>query len=315
MTRTHDPFAKRKSLGAPFFKNYKMKFLLAGASGFIGTALIKELELRGHSYKKLVRAQPQNSNEIFWDPYKLILDPVDEYDVIINLSGAGIADARWSIARKKILRESRILPTRTLVTAINNSKRKDQIFLSASGAGFYGDTGVQTADESTKIGSGFLAELSREWEEEALQCRTHVALMRITPVIAWNGGIVKKLLLPFKLGLGGKLGTGTQVFSWIALNDLIAAMFFVIDKKLKGSVNFAAPNSISNAEFTKKLAAALNRPAFFHLTTGVIKFIFGELGKEVLLASSDIKPEILLKEGFVFRQPTFKDALVKSEAS
>lgn len=235
-------------------------------------------------------------------------------DAVINLAGESLARIPWNAGRKKRILDSRIKGTRLLVDALERNSITPKVMLSASAIGYYGDTASSDADENTVCGNGFLSNVCREWEQEAerarvrLNCR--VSIMRIGIVLHPQGGILRQLLPIFKLGLGGRLGNGRQLMSWIALEDLVAAVELLLDNgSFDGPVNLVAPAPVTNAEFTQTLAAALKRPAFFHIPEILLKAVLGEFAEEMLLKSVGVLPNKLLRAGFSYRHEQLETAL------
>ncbi len=267
-----------------------MKIALRGASGFIGTVLQKE-------FRDYVVIKRDDSEEE-------ILKKLDGVDAVINLAGAPILK-RWSKSYKEILYKSRIETTKKLVNAINKSSVKH--FISSSAIAIYPNN--MACDENCpKSADDFLAKLVKDWEREAMRCEKATAILRLGVVLGVNGGALKKMLLPFRLALGGKIGNGSMVMSWIDIEDLVKVYHFILENRLQGIYNGVAPNPISNADFTKELASILNRPAILPLPKPLLKLIYGE-AVTVLTASKEVYPKALLEAGFQFRYPTIKESL------
>lgn len=292
-----------------------MKVLISGASGLIGKALKDLLLKNNHEVWTLVRAKadsPQN-NQIFWDieNQSLNLSEVEGFDAFINLSGENIAGGRWTESFKKKLHDSRIKTTGLLVDSINKLKSPPKVFLSASAIGFYGDRGEESLDESSQQGLGFLPTLSKLWEDSANQAKnTRIVNLRTSVVLSEEGGALSKMKLPFKLGLGGRLGDGKQYMSWISLEDEIGAIYFCLtNPDISGPVNLTSPQPVRNAEFTKTLASVLRRPAIFHVPRLAAKIFLGEMADELLFGSNKIFPIKLLEKGFKFQHTELRSAL------
>jgi uncharacterized protein (TIGR01777 family) len=291
-----------------------MRVAMSGASGLIGSALAADLTAAGVEVVALVRRPAATAGEITWNPLGSGLDPraLAGVDAVVHLSGAPVADRRWTPARKAELRDSRITSTRTLVTAILAAEPRPPVLLCGSAIGYYGDTGGQVADETAPPGTGFLADLVRDWEaatRPAADAGVRVVNLRSGIVLAREGGMLGPLTLPFKLGLGTQIGPGTQYLSWIALTDEVRAIRFLLDRSdLSGPVNLTAPNAATNAEFTRAFAQALRRPALLRLPAPVLRTALGEVSTE-LLSSSRIKPAKLLEAGFTFTYPDIGPAL------
>jgi uncharacterized protein len=290
-----------------------MRVAVSGASGLIGTALVTDLSAAGCDVVRLVRRDARSAAEIRWDP-AAELDPalLSGVDAVVNLSGAPIAARRWSPARKAELRVSRIASTGTLATAMAAAEPKPSVCVCGSAIGYYGNTGEKVVDEGTPAGTGFLADLVADWEAAIAPAKAagiRVANIRSGVVLAAAGGMLSRLMPPFRLGLGAKIGSGTQYFSWISLTDEVRAIRFALDDdSLAGPVNLTAPEPVTNAEFTKALAKAVGRPALFRLPSALLSGVLGELASE-LLASARVVPAKLLEAGFTFRDPDIETAL------
>ena len=283
------------------------RVLISGASGLIGAALIPALEKRGAEIYRLVRREPRNAFEISWDPMQDVPPQlVSGFDVLIHLSGETVA-GRWNESKKRGIRDSRVISTRNLASALAKADNPPQTFICASAIGYYGNRGDEVLTEESPSGEGFLAEVSREWEgatQPAAQAGTRVVNLRIGIVLSRDGGALKQMLLPFRLGLGGKIGSGRQWFSWIHLDDLVAAVPHIMEHPdLRGPVNMVAPSPVTNAEFTKALAKAVRRPAFLAVPAFVVRLAFGEFAQEGLLSSARVVPKELNENGFQFRYP------------
>lgn len=290
-----------------------MRVAVSGASGLIGTALSAELTAAGEDVVRLVRGEARSAGEIGWDPAST-LDPsaLNDVDAVVHLSGAPIASKRWTPARKAELRASRITSTKTLATAMAAATPPPRVLISGSAVGYYGDTGDKIVDESGKAGTGFLPDLVRDWEaasEPAAAAGIRVASIRSGVVLAAEGGMLGRLMLPFRLGLGAKIGSGSAYLSWISLTDEVRAIKFALDQHdISGPVNLTAPEPVTNAEFTAVLAKVLGRPSLFTLPPPVLRAALGELASE-LLASVRVVPTRLLRAGFAFRDPDITAAL------
>jgi len=290
-----------------------MRIAVSGASGLIGTALTAELAAAGDDVVRLVRREARSGAEVSWDPSSG-LDPatLTSIEAVVHLSGAPIAAKRWTPARKAELRASRITSTRTLATAMAAAAPLPRVLICGSAIGYYGDTGDLAVDESGQAGTGFLPDLVRDWEaaaEPAAAAGVRVACIRTGVVLAAEGGMLARLLPPFKLGLGAKIGSGSQYLSWISLTDEVRAIKFALDQNdISGPVNLTAPEPITNAEFTKALAKVLGRPSLFSLPSPVLSAALGELASE-LLASARVVPAKLVHAGFSFRDPDIRTAL------
>jgi uncharacterized protein (TIGR01777 family) len=285
-----------------------VKVLLAGASGFVGTALAHDLALHGHAVSRLVRHQPAGTNEIQWDPAAGSLDAsaLTGFQAVIGLSGAGISAKRWNQAYKQTLRDSRISPTRTIATALASlaTDERPGVFISASAIGFYGERGDQPLPETAVAGTGFLAELVQDWEAAAQPAReagVRVAFLRTGLVLAASGGLLKTLLPVFKIGAGGNLGSGQQYQSWITLADEVGAIRHVLESDaVSGPVNLAAPNPVRNTELSKAIGAAVHRPSLVPTPAFALRIALGEFADEGVLVSQRVIPELLLSSGYSF---------------
>jgi uncharacterized protein (TIGR01777 family) len=293
-----------------------MKILISGSSGLVGTAATAALQSDGHSVSRLVRpGGTQKPADVRWDPMTATVDipAMEGTDVVIHLSGAGIGDARWTDARKQVLRSSRIDTTRVLVDSLSRMKRKPAALLVASAIGYYGPRGDEILTESSSNGSDFLALTCRDWEAEAQRAESadiRTVMLRFGIVLSAKGGALPKMLPPFKLGVGGRLGDGKQWMSWVAMEDVVAAIRFAISNaSLHGPVNMVAPNPVRNEEFTRLLAAMLHRPAIFPAPAFMLRVILGEMADALLLGSDRVQPEKLLAAGFPFRFQILEPAL------
>lgn len=291
-----------------------MKFVVAGGSGLIGSAFIKDALNNKHEIVKLVRRKPKELYESQWNPDtgEIDLNAINNAKAIINLSGAGVGDRRWTKRYKKLILTSRVNATETLANAIVRLNNPPSVFVSSSAIGFYGDTADQAVDENAELGEGFLSDVVFNWEIAAQKVRQHkirVVHPRTSLVMSKHGGVLKKVLPIFKLGLGGKLGKGNQYWSYISLEDEIRAIHHLInDSRLTGGVNISTPNPVTNKEFTKALSSVLNRPAFFNVPTLALKIALGEFSIEVL-GSSRVLPSKLIASGFKFNNPDILSTL------
>ena len=291
-----------------------MKIVITGSSGLIGSALVRDCEKKNFEVLKLVRRAPKQENESQWDPIKGIVDlnVLEKATAIVNLAGAGVGDRRWSKKYKKLILDSRVNSTETLANAIVNLKTPPSVFVSGSAIGFYGDTADVAVDENANLGEGFLSDVVFNWEYAAQRVRSNnirVVHPRTGLVMSKRGGLLKKILPLFKLGLGGKLGNGKQYWSYISLEDEIRAIHHVIDDvRLTGGVNFTNPNPVTNAEFTKSLSSVVNRPAFLNVPSLALKIALVEFSIEAL-GSSRILPSKLKAAGFKFNQPDILSTL------
>jgi uncharacterized protein (TIGR01777 family) len=288
------------------------RMLISGTSGLIGSALVPALESHGHEVTRLVRRPTANRNELRWDPmHDIAPELVSGFDVVIHLSGESVA-GRWTAEKKRRIRESRVVSTRNLSRALAKAERPPRTFICASAIGYYGNRGDEVLTEESPTGTGFLPEVCREWE-----AATHVGSpgirtvnLRFGIVLSRHGGALKEMLLPFRLGLGGKIGSGRQWYSWIHIDDVVFAVMHILSAPaIVGPVNMTAPSPVINAEFTRTLASALKRPAIFAVPTFAAKLAFGEFAEEGLLASARVIPKKLSDSGFEFRYPELGTAL------
>ncbi len=298
-----------------------MKVLVSGASGLIGTALKEALTARGDASISLVRpsSAPTEGLTVRWDPSAHWIDDeavaaLGPIDAVVNLAGAGIADKRWSTARKEEILSSRLDATTTLVGAISSMAMPPAVLVSASAIGYYGDHGDEPIDETTPRGQGFLAEVCERWEEAARSVTSHgirLVVARTGIVLSPLGGALAKQLPLFKAGVGGRLSSGKQWMSWISLDDEIAALLWILDHEtLSGPVNLVAPQPVTNRDFTHALADALHRPAVMAVPAPALKIALGaELVDEALLSSARVLPHALLADGFEFTSGELGDAL------
>ena len=293
-----------------------MRVAISAASGLIGSALARSLASDGAEVLRLVRRDARSAAEIGWDPADTArgLDParLAGVDAVVHLSGAPIASGRWTSARKAELRASRVDSTTILARAMAAARPQPAALVCASAIGYYGDTGDRVTDESSPPGAGFLAGLVREWEaaaDPAREAGIRVACFRSGVVLSRDGGMLGRLLRPFQLGLGAKVGSGRQYLSWISRADEVRAIRFLLDRpQAEGAYNLTAPEPVTNAEFTRTLAAALHRPALLALPSAALRTVLGEVASE-LLGSQRVVPARLLAAGFGFEQPDIAAAL------
>jgi hypothetical protein len=288
------------------------KFLITGGTGFIGSKLVEELLEDGHKITILTRKKIVNDKI----NYIQNLDGDFDYDIVINLAGETISKY-WSKKNKEKIYHSRIDLTNKLAEIINNSKNPPSLVISGSAIGFYGTSQNLVFDENSKPATQnlFSQKICADWENAAqkISNKTRLALIRTGVVVGKNGGIIKKMLLPFKLGLGGKIGKGNQYLSWIALDDVILAINHIINNEnLSGTVNLSSPEVASNQSFAKTLALVLNRPCFFDMPEFIAKILFGKMGEELLLAGQNVYPKKLLASGFKFQTASLKSAILKA---
>lgn len=291
----------------------KKKVLISGSSGLIGSALVPFLQSQGFAVGRLLR-KPQ-ALEPYWDIQKrsFHLQTFADADVIINLAGENIASGRWTEEKKQRLLDSRISSTSRLVEHFKKRIPAPALFINASAIGFYGDRGLQQLDESSAVGNDFVSQLAQQWElasQPIKEAGTRLVNLRTGLVISKNGGALAKMLPPFKLGLGGKIGSGKQIMSWIDINDLLKAILFIINnQQLNGPVNVVSENPIANQQFSNSLAKQLKLPCLLPLPECLIKLLFAEMGKELLLSSTNVIPKKLIAAGFEFDYATLEKSL------
>jgi uncharacterized protein len=289
---------------------------VTGASGLIGSAVCRRLEAAGHRVSRLVR-RAAGPGEIFWDPAAGALYPValEGTDAVVHLSGENVG-ARWTTARKARIRSSRVASTRLLSETLAGLQRPPHVLISASAIGIYGDRGDEVLTEESAPGDpdrDFLVSVSREWEKAAEPARVEgirVVHPRFGVVLSPAGGALRKMLLPFRLGLGGRLGSGKQWLSWISIDDAVQAIQrALVDDGLQGPVNVTAPEPLTNRDFTRTLARVLSRPAFFAVPESALRLAFGEMAGGTILSSARVLPARLLQAGYRFGYPDLVSAL------
>lgn len=290
-----------------------MKVVITGASGLIGSALVESLERDGHEVMHLVRRDPASANERKWDPNGQP-DPalVEGADAVVHLAAETIK-GWWTQSKKSRILNSRVQGTTTIAQAIARAGRKPKVFISASGAGYYGHRKDEVLTEESRGGAGFLAELARQWEaatKPASDAGVRTVLPRVSVVLAKEGGALPQLLPSFKMGMGGKIGNGKQYWPWITLEDIVGVLRFAMDnEQLSGPVNVCAPQQTTNKEFTKAIGRVLKRPTFFPLPSVAVTLLLGEMGQEALLTSTRADPVKLKQAGYQFRHPEIEEAL------
>lgn len=292
-----------------------MRILIAGGTGFIGSALCGSLASAGDEVALLTRKSRPSLpfRAALWDGSSLgdWQSALDGADAVVNLAGESVAEGRWTESRKKLLKDSRILPTRALVSAMAGAKVRPKVFVSASAVGYYGDRGGTELTEDSGPGADFLAKLCSDWEAEAMKAKAHglrVVSLRIGIVLGRGGGALAKMLPPFKLGLGGPLGSGNQWMSWIARDDLVDFIRHLLISEVEGPVNATAPHPVTNHDFSAALGRALRRPAFLPAPAFALRLAFGEMAG-MLLGSQKVIPARALKSGYEFRYPDIDSAL------
>lgn len=292
-----------------------MKILISGSHGLVGTALIKSLKADGHEIFRLVRHYPDAPDQIEWSPerYSIALSMIEGFDAVVHLAGESIAEGRWSDEKKKRIRESRVRGTKLLGDALANMTHPPGRFISASAIGFYGDRGEELLTEESDAGKDFLSEVCVEWERATALAKEkgiRTVNCRFGIILDKEGGALAKMLPPFRMGLGGRIGDGKQWMSWIALDDVVSGLKLALENEsMRGPVNFVAPNPVRNAEFTKTLGKVLSRPTLFPVPAFGLRFAFGEMADALLLTSQRVAPEKLVAENFQFQYPQLEGAL------
>ncbi|HDH12357.1 MAG TPA: TIGR01777 family protein [Nitrospirae bacterium] len=290
-----------------------MRILITGGTGFIGSALNRDLRSAGHNVIISTRRRTASKGMLSWNPPELIPgDIISNIDAVINLAGESIASGRWTKTRKALIMSSRINTTRALVQSIQDANPKPKVFISASAIGYYGPHEDESVTEAAPPGSDFLAEVCKAWEAEALKAEglgVRVVTVRIGAVLEADGGALPQMIIPFKLFLGGPIGSGKQWFSWIHRDDMAGIIKHALeDDSITGPLNAVAPNPVTNKEFSKALGKALHRPSCLAVPGFVVKLALGELG-DMLLTGQRVLPEKALKSGYKFKYPEVDEAL------
>lgn len=297
-----------------------MKILVSGANGLIGSALVPLLQAQGCEIVRLVRTPQTTPDAIYWNPAtaEFADNALDGIDAVVHLAGENIASGRWTAARKARIKDSRVVGTRLLANAMATAANPPQHWICASAIGYYGNRGDEPLTENSSAGDGFLARLCVEWEAAAapaVAAGIRVAFPRIGIVLSNRGGALAKMLLPFKLCLGGHLGNGRQYMSWISLHDLARALqFLLVTESISGPVNLSAPNPTTNREFTKAMGRALGRPTPFPAPAAILRLLLGEMAEQLLLNSARAIPGTLVDNGFQFDHETLDEALAATLA-
>jgi uncharacterized protein len=294
------------------------RILVSGVSGPIGAALLPSLRASGWSVVRLVRGAAAGEGQISWDPARRIApETISGFDAVIHLAGESIF-GRWTADKKSKIRDSRVVGTLNLARALAQAEEKPKVFLCGSAIGYYGDRSDEPLSEESAPGTGFLARVCSEWEEaatSAIQANIRTVNLRTGIVLSPKGGALGAMLLPFKLGLGGRTGTGRQWMSWIDVQDMVGAIHHILKNDLlQGPVNMVAPEPVRNADFARTLASLLSRPAILPLPAFAVKAVFGEMGEELLLASQKVEAGKLISSGYPFRHRELRaslDALLK----
>jgi len=293
-----------------------MKILVSGSHGLVGTALIKSLIADGHEVVRLVRYKLEfGANEIEWHPNQDRIDAarLEGLDAVVHLAGESIASGRWTDEKKQAIRESRVKGTTLLSQTLAQLSRPPAVFICASAIGYYGNRGDEVLTETSSPGNEFLCSVCVEWEE-ATRPASEQGIRTVNPrfgiILDAHGGALAKMLTPFRMGIGGRVGDGKQWMSWIALEDVVNGLKFLLeDATARGPVNFVAPNPVTNAEFTSTLGRVLSRPTFFPIPAFGARLAFGEMADALLLSSQRVDPAVLEDKGFPFYWPTLEPAL------
>ena len=295
-------------------RNVTMHIAVTGSHGLVGTAMIPAMTKMEYQVTRLVRGQA-GVGSVDWDPTAESFDSsvLQGVDAVVHLAGENIASSRWTSQVKERIRRSRVQGTRILAEGLAAMPTPPQIFISASAIGYYGDCGDELLAEDSPAGNGFLADTALQWEaatQPASDAGIRVVRMRIGVILSPRGGALAKMLLPFKLGAGGRVGNGRQWWSWIALDDVVGAILHLLSNDaISGPVNVVSPNPVSNSVFTKILGRELKRPTIFPMPAVVARIVLGEMANELLLASTRVQPERLLETGYQFQQPELSAAL------
>jgi uncharacterized protein (TIGR01777 family) len=289
------------------------RILVSGVSGPIGAALLPSLETRGYEVVRLVRGPATGEAQISWHPATPIApEAVSGFDAVIHLAGESIV-GRWTAAKKAKIRDSRVVGTSNLAQALAQAKAKPEVIVCSSAIGYYGDRGDEVLNEHSAPGTGFLAGVCREWEaatQPSAETGIRTVQMRTGVVLSPKGGALGKMLTPFKMGVGGRIGDGRQWMSWIDVQDMVGAIHHILKTDLlHGPVNMVAPRPVTNAEFTKTLAGVLSRPAILPMPAFAVKLTFGEMGATVLLGSQRVEPAQLVTSGYPFRFSSLRVSL------
>lgn len=300
-----------------------MKILISGSTGLVGSAVVDHLSHQGHALSRLVRPGTDLRRQItatgelpqiMWNPQSGLLNSrAEDVDAVIHLAGASIAGRRWTEAWKRELRESRVTATRRLIASLRQLHRSPQLFIAASAIGFYGNRGDEELNESSVPGTDFLAHLAADWEAEsarAAELGARVVILRFGVILAEHGGALPRMVLPFRLGVGGKIGSGRQWISWVALEDIVGIIRFALETNLlSGTANAVSPNPVRNADFAATLGRVLHRPAIFPAPSFALRLALGEMADALLLSSQRVYPTKLQTLGYRFVYPDLESAL------
>ncbi|MBI1785746.1 TIGR01777 family protein [Candidatus Sumerlaeota bacterium] len=295
-----------------------MNILITGSTGLVGSALVPALAAKGHHVQRLVRSKTHTpGGKAHWHPESGAIDisALEDLDAVVHLAGENIAGRRWSAAQKQRILDSRVKGTHLLCEALAKLQHKPKVLVCAAAIGYYGERGSEILTEKSAEGTGFLAEVCRRWETAADPARRagiRVVHLRFGVILSAQGGALAKMLPPFRLGLGGRIGSGAQYMSWIALDDAIGAIQHALaNDTIEGPVNAVAPHPVTNLEFTKALGRALHRPVIFPMPAFAARLAFGEMADEILLMSQRVLPEKLLGSDFEFQFPAIAAAFEK----
>jgi uncharacterized protein len=294
-----------------------MKILITGSTGLIGTALQKSFKEKGYEMLLASRSEPKDDGHIQWNMDTGFADEdlsrLEGLDAVIHLAGENVSGLRWTDEKKKAIRDSRVFGTRTMIEAFARLEKKPKVFVAGSATGFFGDRGDDEMTEASPAGTTFLAEVCKEWEAESRRAEDmgiRTVLLRTGIVLSKDGGALATMLTPFKLGVGGVVGSGKQWMSWVSLDDVVAIVNFVLDNEtMRGAVNVVAPNPVTNEEFTKTLGSVLYRPTFLPLPEFAVNLVFGEMGDALLLDSTRVVPKRMNDAGYEFKYTRLKAAL------
>ncbi len=292
-----------------------MHIAVTGASGLVGSQLTHLLLENGHRVTRMVRREPSGDDEVRWDPTAESFDAssLDGVDAVVHLAGENIGEGRWNAAKKKAMRASRVDATRVLCDGLANMINPPKTLVCASAIGFYGERGDESMTEDCPPGEGFLADLVRDWEQasaSAVAAGIRVVTLRLGVLLSLDGGALAKMITPFKLCAGGKVGDGKQYWSWMSIDDAAGVILHsLVTEELAGPVNAVAPNAVTNLSFTKTLGGVLHRPTIVPMPAFMAKIALGEMAEELLLTSTRVVPTKLIESGYVFKHAELKDAL------
>ena len=292
-----------------------MKILISGSHGLVGSALTKSLSAQDHEVFQLVRRLPDSESEIEWNPdrYSIAIARLEGFDAVIHLAGESIAEGRWTDEKKQRIRDSRVKGTKLLSDALANLTSPPKTLICASAIGYYGDRGDEVLTEQSPPGEDFLSEVCVEWEQAtqlASEKGIRVVNARFGIILSEDGGALAKMLTPFRIGIGGRIGSGKQWMSWIALDDVIGGIEYALaNESLRGPVNFVAPTPVRNIEFTKVLGKVLSRPTLFPVPEFGVRLAFGEMADALLLSSQRVEPQRLKAAGYPFKYEVLGPAL------